>query len=155
MKLEDNIIGFHHVSIKAEDIERCIQFYEKLGFQVLHEWSLPEFNLEKCVMMFKANIGYYLEICDKNAQIPTQGRSRKEGDEYIENALLHICFIVRDARQAMNAAIEAGAKPLSNEVWEIDLSNKQKSVRVKNALVYSPNGEVVEFLEDVSFFSKK
>lgn len=151
MELTENITAFHHVSIKAQNFDKTISFYQKLGFEIVHDWSLPDFNLEKCAMLYNKNINYYLEICDKNSDIPTQGRKRKDDDEYIENALLHICFTVKNAEEARKKAIEYGAKDLSEGVFQLDLINKTKSVTVKNSLVYSPNGEVIEFLENVNF----
>ena len=151
MSLKENIIGFHHVSIKAQDLDATIRFYEEMGFTIVHEWSLPDFNMERCVMLFNSNIGYYLEICDADSEMPTQGRKRVDGDGYIENALLHICFVVKDVESAIRDAIAAGAKPLSDGAWEIDLRHGDKQVTVHNGLVYSPNGEVIEFLKAVVF----
>lgn len=151
MNLAENIIGFHHYSLKAERFYDTVKFYEVLGFKVVHSWSLPDFNLEKCVMMYNRSINSYIEICDKNADIPSQGRKRNKNEEYIENSILHICFMVRDAEKARKAALENGAKDLSEGVFDIVLKNNMKTVNVKNSLVYSPNGEVIEFLESVSF----
>jgi len=151
MNLSNNIIGFHHVSMKADDLDKTIAFYKTFGFDLIQEWSLPEFNLERCVMLFNPSIGYYLEICDKNADIPTQGRKRRDQDEFIENTILHLCFVVQDAKLAMESAIRAGAKGLSNEAWEIELKNKNKAVDVRNSLVYGLDGEVIEFLEKAEF----
>lgn len=151
MELSDNILGFHHVSIKAQNFDQTVEFYLNFGFLIMHSWSLPEFQLERCVMLYNANINYYLEICDKNANFPTQGRRRKDTDEYIENALLHICFTVKDATKAKNKALKIGAKELSKSVETIELKDNNKSVSVTNSLVYSPNGEVIEFLEAVDF----
>lgn len=151
MSLENNIIGFHHVSVKAQNVNDTVSFYSKLGFEVIHSWSLPDFNLEKCVMLHHKAINYYLEICDKNADMPTQGRKRKEGDEYIENALLHLCFTVKNAAEARKEALKYGAKDLSEGVSELDLINENKSVKVVNSLVHGLNGEVIEFLESVDF----
>lgn len=151
MDLQDNIIGFHHYSIKAIDFDETVQFYEVLGFKVLHSWSLPDFNLEKCVMMYNSKINSYIEICDKNADMPSQGRKRKEDEEFVENSILHICFVVKDVEKARVEALKYGAKDLSEGVFEIDLSNENKNINVRNSLVYSPNGEVIEFLESVSF----
>ncbi|MGH1517882.1 VOC family protein [Chryseobacterium sp. JK1] len=151
MELSENIIAFHHVSIKAQDLEKTIIFYKKLGFEMVHDWSLPDFNLEKCAMLHHQKINCYLEICDRNADMPTQGRKRLESEEYVESALLHICFTVKNAEYARKKAIEYGAKDLSEGVFQLDLINNTKSVNVKNSLVYSPNGEVIEFLEKVNF----
>jgi catechol 2,3-dioxygenase-like lactoylglutathione lyase family enzyme len=148
--MNNNIKGFHHFAIKAQDFDRTVQFYETLNFEIVHGWSLPEFNLEKCVMMKNKGFDCYIEICDKNADFPTQGHKRKQGDPYIENSLLHICFTVIDAKKAYDEAIENGAKPLSARET-LELNNQAKSVTVNNSLVYSPNGEVIEFLESVIF----
>lgn len=93
----------------------------------------------------------YIEICDRNADFPTQGRKRKEGERYVENALLHIYFSVKDAQKAYHHAISNGATPLS-EKTTLQLHNTAKSVQVSNSLVYSPNGEVIEFLESYTRF---
>ncbi|KFC22477.1 VOC family protein [Chryseobacterium sp. FH1] len=151
MNLQDNIIGFHHYSLKAVNFEETVGFYETLGFKVQHSWSLPDFELEKCVMMHHAKINSFVEICDKNASMPSQGRKRKANEEFIENSILHICFVVKDAEKARIEALKNGATDLSEGVFEIDLINGHKSVNVRNSLVYSPNGEVIEFLESVSF----
>lgn len=151
MDLENNIIGFHHVSIKANEFENTLAFYKGLGFEIVHSWSLPDFNMEKCVMLHHKAIDYYLEICDKNADMPTQGRKRKTDDEYVENALLHICFVVKDAELARQQAFAYGAKDLSHGVVDMNISNQSKTVKARNSLVYSPNGEVIEFLEKVDF----
>ncbi|MFZ0599323.1 MAG: VOC family protein [Flavobacterium sp.] len=148
--MNTNIKGFHHFAIKAQDFEGTIQFYKTLNFEIAHSWSLPEFNLEKCVMLKNTQFDCYIEICDSNANFPTQGRKRKQGDPYVENSLLHICFIVNDAKQAYNDAIANGAKPLSDKET-LKLENKSRSITVSNSLVYSPNGEVIEFLESVAF----
>lgn len=99
---------------------------------------------------YKTNV--YVEICDKDANMPTQGRRRQESEPYVENALLHICFIVEDASVAYEDAIRYGAKHLSQSD-EIDLFDiyTGKLIRARNSLVYSPNGEVIEFLEKNPF----
>jgi len=151
MKLADNIIGFHHYSLKVDDFNLTLKFYKALGFEEVHSWSLPSFKLKKAIMIYNPLINCYIELFDKNAAIPTQGRIRKPNDEYIENAILHICFTVKNAEQARNEALKNGATDLSQGVFELDLVNQSKSVKVRNSLVFSPNGEVIEFLEQTNF----
>ncbi|SKB63360.1 Catechol 2,3-dioxygenase [Soonwooa buanensis] len=151
MDLSENIIGFHHYSLKVNDFEKTLKFYESLGFEEVHSWSLPSFQLKKGMMIFNQRINCYIELFDRDAAIPTQGRIRKIEDEYVENAILHICFVVKDADLARKKAIENGAFDLSEDVLELELSNENRSVKVRNSLVYSPNGEVIEFLEEVKF----
>lgn len=150
MIMNNNIKGFHHFAVKAQNVDETIEFYRTLNFEITHSWSLPQFNLEKCVMMKNKAFDCYIEICDNNADFPTQGRKRIPGDPYIENALLHICFTVEDAEKAFNEAVKNGAKPLSVKET-LELENLGKRVKVSNSLVYGLNGEVIEFLETVSF----
>ena len=150
MIMNNNIKGFHHFAIKAQDFDKTVQFYNTLNFEIVHSWSLPEFNLQRCVMMKNKAFECCIEICDRNAAFPTEGRKREEGDPHIENALLHVCFIVDDAKKAYDEAIENGATTLS-EKETLSLKNAQKAITVSNSLVYSPNGEVIEFLESVVF----
>lgn len=148
--MNNNIKGFHHFAIKAQDFDKTVAFYKTLHFRTVHNWSLPEFRLERCVMLKNTQFDCYIEICDRNAVFPTQGRQRKSGEEYVENALLHICFMVEDAQKAFDEAIKNGAKALSSKET-LKLSSSSKQVEVSNSLVYSPNGEVIEFLEHVVF----
>lgn len=148
--MHDNIIGFHHFAIKAQDFNATVAFYAALGFEVLHQWSLPQFNLKQCAMLRHKAFNCHIEICDRDADFPGQGRKHIPGEDYVQGALLHICFTVKDAKAAYASAISFGAKPLSvRETLRLD--NNGKSITVSNSLVYSPNGEVIEFLEAVSF----
>lgn len=151
MSLAENIQGFHHYSLKVKDFESTLRFYKALGFDEVHSWELPSFNLKKGMMLYNEKINCHIELFDENAEIPTQGRKRKNDDEFIENSILHICFVVKNAEKAREEALKIGAKDLSEGVFVIDLKNEKKSVEVKNSLVYSPNGEVIEFLEKADF----
>lgn len=153
---KNSIIGFHHFNIKAQNFDLTMNFYKALGFEEVHSWSLPGFNIEKCSMMFHPAANVYLEICDRNANMPTQGRKKTDEETYVESAILHICFTVKDAKQTYLFAIEKGAKPLieANSIELID-PKKEKTIIVKNSLVYSPNGEVIEFIEDTFGLQRK
>lgn len=145
------IKGFHHINIKAQNFEETELFYSKLGFVRVYSWKLKEFNISKCVMMLNPEIGMYIEICDRDANMPTQGRTRKEGEEYTESALMHICFFVENAESAFENAIKAGAKCLSAS-GQITLKDEDgNELKVTNSLVYSPNGEVIEFMDTDPF----
>lgn len=148
----NHITGFHHFNIKAQDFEITTNFYKSLGFEPVHSWSLIQFNIKRCTMMYHPIANTYIEICDKDANMPTQGRKKRENEEYIENAILHICFTVENADLAYKHAIENGATTLSpsSEIKLIDDLSK-KAISVRNSLVYSPNGEVIEFIEKDPF----
>ncbi|MNU43487.1 Glyoxalase-like domain protein [compost metagenome] len=151
MNLTENILAFHHYSLKVVNFDVTLKFYNALGFDEIHSWELPSFNLKKGMMLYNEKINCHIELFDKDAEIPTQGRKRNPDDEFIENSILHICFTVENAEKAREEALKIGAKDLSEGVFEISLANEKKSVEVRNSLVYSPNGEVIEFLEKVKF----
>lgn len=144
------IKGFHHFAIKAQDFESTVKFYESLHFEIVHSWSLPEFNLKQCVMMRNKFFDCHLEICDQDADFPSQGRKHKKGEPYVQNSILHICFTVEDSAVAFEHALKNGAVPLSKKE-ALELKSRHKTIKVANSLVYSPNGEVIEFLEEVNF----
>lgn len=147
------IKGFHHINIKAQNVDETELFYARMGFIRVHSWKFKEFNITKCVMMFHPEANMYLEICDPDAKMPTQGRPRKEGEEYTESALMHICFFVDDAAVAFQEAIRAGAKPFLPANTIVLKDDNTEALEATNSLVYSPNGEVIEFLESDPFKS--
>ena len=151
MNLSENITRFHHYSLKVNDFDVVLRFYKSLGFEEVHSWSLPSFQLKKGMMIYNQKINCYIELFDRDAAIPTQGRKRESEDDFVENAILHICFVVKDAHLARIEAMKNGALDLSEGVLELDLIGENNSVSVRNSLVYSPNGEVIEFLEEVKF----
>lgn len=146
---QPNISGLHHIAIRAIDFDQTLKFYtEALGYTVSHSWSLPQFNLKRAAMLRSADGHSFIELFDNEADIAAQGRKNKPGEEYVQTALLHLCLGVENAEEAYHYAIAAGAtsciEPMSLELGD-------PGVKVKNALVFSPNGEVIEFLEKGEF----
>lgn len=66
MDLSENITGLHHYALKVIDFEKTLKFYAALGFEVLHSWSLPSFQLEKGMMIYHKQINCYIELFDKD-----------------------------------------------------------------------------------------
>lgn len=146
---QHRISGIHHIAIRAKDFEATLAFYtQALGFNLRHCWSLPEFNLERGAMLQSADGHSYIELYDEHADIPAQGRKRLPGEPLVQTALLHICLTTDDAAAVFHHAVAHGATPC---LAPMELELGKPAVRVKNALVYSPNGEVIEFLEPVVF----
>lgn len=149
MKEQKNkVSGIHHIAIRAKDFEATVAFYTTLGFALSHSWSLPEFNLKQAAMLKSADGNGYIEIYDDEADIPAQGRKRLPGEPLVQTALLHICLSVADATDAFHEAISHGATAC---LAPMTLQLGEPAVIVRNSLVYSPNGEVVEFLEHTDF----
>ncbi len=144
-----SIAGIHHIAIRTHNFEGTLAFYTKaLDFSLRRAWSLPSFNLKQAAMLQSADGHSYIELYDEDADIPAQGRKRLPGEPLVQTALLHICLKAADAAEAFRRAIAHGATPCL-EPMELELG--MPGVRVRNALVYSPNGEVIEFLEPVVF----
>ncbi|PSK89100.1 VOC family protein [Taibaiella chishuiensis] len=143
------ITGIHHIAIRATDFEATLAFYtQALGFSLSHSWSLPAFNLKQAAMLRAADGLSYIELYDEAADIATQGRKRLPGEPLTQTALLHICLGTGDAAAAFHRAIAYGATPC---IEPMALELGEPAIKVRNALVYSPNGEVIEFLEPVAF----
>ena len=78
MKLSENIVAFHHYSIKVEDFTETLTFYQALGFVEVHSWSLVSFNIKKGMMLYNNQINCYIELFDSDSVIPTQGRNLRK-----------------------------------------------------------------------------
>ncbi|SDM37952.1 VOC family protein [Pedobacter antarcticus] len=146
---KNTIIGLHHIAIRAIDFENTLSFYTSLGFTTSHSWSLPEFNLKRAAMLRSPDGHGFIELYDANADIPAQGRKHTGNEEFVQTALLHICLTVTDADQAFEQALAAGATPC---LATMELQLGTDGMWVRNSLVYSPNGEVIEFLERADFY---
>lgn len=143
-----NVKGIAHVAIQAENFQKVLSFYiNALDFKIVHEWSLPQFNLKNAAMLKSSDGNTMIELFDKEADIAAQGRKRKENEEVISGALLHLAFNVYDVNLAYKKALSYGATKCIEPSTVILGDN----ITVKNALVYSPNGEVIEFINETIF----
>lgn len=129
------VLGLHHVAIRANNFDETIRFYTTLlGFRVQKTWTLPAFNLRQAAMLQSADGHTAIEVYDEMDVVngPNSG------------ALLHFALRVDDPAAVFAAALEFGAK-VCVEPMRLRLGSPE--FRVHNALVYGPNGEIVEFLQ--------
>ncbi|WP_459502925.1 VOC family protein [Bacillus sp. C1] len=144
-----NVKGIAHIAIQAKDFDEVIRFYTNaLHFKIAHTWALPAFNLEKAAMLVSSDGTTYIEVFDYEAQIAAQGRKALEHEEITHGALLHFALTVENASEAYQTAIYFGAKKC---IPPATMELGSPAIKVNNALVYSPNGEVIEFIERVDF----
>ncbi|NQX67757.1 VOC family protein [Paenibacillus alba] len=144
-----SVRGLAHVAIQANDYQGTIRFYtEVLGFTRGHHWSLPSFQIKEACMLVSADRRTCIEIFDREAVIPAQGKKAASEEEIAHGALLHLAFYVDDAEEVYHKALAHGAK-ICAEPSRLSLG--QPPLIVNNALIYSPNGEVIEFIEEVDF----
>lgn len=144
-----NIKGFAHIAIQAKDYPATIKFYiEALGFKRGHHWSLPSFQIKEASMLISPDKRTCIEVFDDDAVIPAQGKKAQSEEEVTYGAMLHLAFYVEDVDKAFQTAIDHGAKPC---VKADNISLGEPPLLIRNAIVYSPNGEVIEFIQDVDF----
>ncbi|MGG4216751.1 VOC family protein [Paenibacillus jamilae] len=144
-----SVKGLAHVAIQARDYQATIAFYtEVLGFKSGHHWSLPSFRIQEASMLISPDQRTCLEIFDNEAVIPAQGKKAASEQDIAHGALLHLAFYVDNVDEIYQKALAHGAKTF---VEPNQLTLGEPPLVVTNALVHSPNGEVIEFIEDVDF----
>ncbi|MDN8591322.1 hypothetical protein Q0V21_21405 [Paenibacillus sp. 11B] len=82
-------------------------------------------------------------------------RSRKRRGERADSpeeakygALQQFAFYVNNVDETYERALAHSAKPYVQPDW---ISLGEPLLQVRNAVMHSPNGEVIEFLEEVNF----
>lgn len=140
--------GFHHCALRSPDLQRSIVFFEELGFQQVHNWTLPDYDIERAVMLQAPDGRSWIELFDLRAAIPMQGIGASEDQQVSTGALAHICLGVSDLERASDRIVAAGAKHLHGPE---DLALGTPEVRVRNAIFEGPAGEIIELLQSVRF----
>ncbi len=140
--------GLHHFALRTRDMSRSVAFWEELGFRRVHEWALPDYEIERAVMMQAPDKKSWIELFDLKAAIPMQGLGAEEGQAVVSGALAHICLSVTDLDRASEQIIVAGAKHLAGPEA---LVLGQPKVHVRNAIFQGPAGEVIELLQQMNF----
>ncbi len=144
-----SVKGLAHVAIQAKDYQATLTFYTQvLGFKVGHHWSLPSFQIKEAAMLISPDQRTCIEIFDNEAVIPAQGKKALLEEDIAHGALLHFAFYVDNVEEVYQKALAHGAKAF---IEPDELSLGEPPLVVRNALVHSPNGEVIEFIEDVDF----
>lgn len=142
------VLGLHHVAIRCRDLSESQRFYEALGWQRVHGWTLPRFRITEAAMMQAPDGRSWIELFDPDAAIPMQGRAAAGAEAVVTGALVHLCLTVADAHAAASTAVAAGARLIAAAER---LTLGEPPVSVRNALVEGPGGEVIELLEEVAF----
>jgi glyoxylase I family protein len=124
--------GFHHVSLKAKDLDKSITFYsEGLGFTERFSWGQ---HPKKTVLMDTGD-GNYFEISQGD---PDQSP--------VETVFRHIALRVDDCKAALELARNAGAE-VTMETRDVTLSG-EPPLQIRIAFFKGPDGELIELFED-------
>jgi glyoxylase I family protein len=123
--------GFHHVSMRVQDIEASLKFYvEGLGFAPKLSWGQGE----KRTVLLDTGDGNYFEISGAGADTPPEGIFR------------HLALRTTDCDTAIERARAAGAE-VTVEPRDVMLpSNPPTPVRI--AFFKGPDGEVIELFQN-------
>jgi len=144
-----SVKGLSHVAIQARDYKATIAFYiEVLGFKIGHHWSLPSFQIKEASMLISPDQRTCMEVFDNNAVIPAQGKKALAEEDIAYGAILHFAFYVENVDEIFEKALAHGAKAF---VGPDNLTLGEPPLLVRNAIIHSPNGEIIEFIEDVDF----
>ncbi|WP_141502833.1 VOC family protein [Paenibacillus luteus] len=144
-----SIKGLAHVAIQANNYEQTIAFYtEVLGFKAGHHWSLPSFKIKDATMLISPDQKTCIEVFDNEAEIAAQGKKAASASEIAYGAILHFAFYVSDVDEIYHRALAHGAKAY---VAPGSITLGEPPLVLRNAVIHSPNGEVIEFLEEVDF----
>ena len=126
-------MGFHHIALKAADIEKSTKFYEALGMTFIVGWGVGE----KEIRMFDFGDGGRLELFAGG------------GDEYPEcGKYTHFALCVENVEEAYRIAVEAGGEPLTPPKV-VPLDSHPEKIAINIAFVKGPDGEQVEFFRQV------
>jgi catechol 2,3-dioxygenase-like lactoylglutathione lyase family enzyme len=144
-----NVKGLAHIAIQARNYEDTLSFYTNaLGFKVGHSWSLPAFQISEACMLISPDQRTCIELFDPGAVIAAEGERADSPEAVKYGALLHFAFYVDNVDETYERALAHGAKPYVQPDW---ISLGEPPLQVRNAVVHSPNGEVIEFLAEVNF----
>lgn len=144
-----SVKGLAHVAIQARNYEDTLLFYtDVLGFKVGHSWSLPAFQITEACMLLSPDQRTCIELFDPGAVIAAEGERADSPEAVKYGALLHFAFYVDNVDETYERALAHGAKSYVQPDW---VSLGEPPLQVRNAVVHSPNGEVIEFLEEVNF----
>ncbi len=129
----NNIIkgaGFHHIALKANDLDFSLKFYEALGFTQKCSWGEGDGR----IVMLDMGDGTIVELFAGGKDEPAVGR------------FMHLAIKVDDTEAAFNTAVKAGAK-VKSEPMVVDVDSKPEPMKLHIAFVYGPDGEILEFFK--------
>ena len=126
-------MGFHHIGLKARDLEKSLRFYKALGLKEIVRWG----EGEKEIVMLDLGDGGRIELFANG------------GDEFSENGKwVHFAVAVDDVDAAYALALENGALP-HIAPKTVPLDSRPEKISIHIAFVKGPDGEQLEFFKQV------
>ncbi len=126
-------MGFHHIGLKAKDLEKSLRFYKALGLKEIVRWG----EGEKEIVMLDLGDGGRIELFANG------------GDEFSENGKwVHFAVRVDDVDAAYELALKNGALP-HIPPKTVPLDSRPEKIAIHIAFVKGPDGEQLEFFKQV------
>lgn len=130
MKVKGKITGIQHVGIPTSDMQKSVEFYQSIGFEIAHETINPA-SEERVVFLQLGNL--VMEVYESNEATHRVG------------AIDHVALDVVDIEEVFQSIQAAGNHLLDSEVrslpfWEYG---------VKFFTILGPNEEKIEFCERI------
>lgn len=126
-------MGFHHIALRAADIEKSLKMYKALGMKELVRWG----EGEKLIVMLDVGDGGRIELFANG------------GEQYaVMGKWNHFAVRVEDVELAYKIALEAGFSPLV-EPKTVPLESAPEQMTINIAFVAGPDGEELEFFREV------
>ena len=126
-------MGFHHIALKAADIEKSSRFYEALGMTFVVGWGEGENEIR----MFDFGDGGRLELFANGGD-----------DDAVNGKFAHLALCVDNVEEAYEIALAAGGEPhIAPKV--VPLDSHPEKISINLAFVKGPDGEEVEFFRQL------
>ena len=126
MKVSEYVTGIQHIGIPTNDIERTIEFYTSLGFEITLRTVNPASEEPVC----------FLQLKDTVIETYQNGHAVQES-----GAIDHVALDVTDADKAFSVIKAGGYTLLDQEVQSLPFWDNG----IKYFNILGPNGEKVEF----------
>jgi lactoylglutathione lyase len=139
MNLLKNLNGLQHIGIPVTELERSVEFYTGLGFEVNHRKDIVRNGVNIRVAFMKLS-SLVLEIYESEGNELEEIKQRKHG--HID----HIALDVKNIEEVFQYLLEGKYKLLDNEIQYIPFFEKG----VRFFTIEGPDGEKVEFNEKCS-----
>ena len=120
------ITGIQHVGILTNNVNDTVEFYQKLGFELVYDTKIPESN------------GRVVFLNLHNIVIET---FESEGAIFCQGSIVHIALNVKDVEAARSAIVKLGLEPIEAEIQYLPFW--EQGFRYFNVL--GPNCETIEF----------
>ena len=126
-------LGFHHIALKCNDIEKSLTMYRALGMQEVLRWG----EGEKLIVMLDVGDGGRIELFANGSDaFSPMGK------------WVHFALKAADVEAAYETALAAGFRS-KTPPKVVPLESKPYKTSIHIAFVIGPDGEEVEFFREV------